>query len=126
MTSQPMTCTEFQDALGAYLEGDLDPATEAAAERHRASCAHCAALASDLERIAADAAALPTLSAGRDLWVGIAERISTPVVELTGRGGVPTGLLRVAPRRWRNWPLAAAAAALVAVTAGLTYQVTAR
>ena len=80
----PMTCTEFEDNLGTYLEGDLDASTRAAAERHRAGCAHCAGLVADLERITTEAASLPTLAPSRDLWAGIARLIAAPVVGLGG------------------------------------------
>ena len=122
--TSPMTCTEFEDLLGEYLEGDLDAGTRAAAERHRASCAHCAGLVADLERIATEAAHLPTLRPSRDLWAGIAERIEAPIVGLTGSR--PAGATPLAPRhRWFSWPMAAAAAVLMAVTAGVTHQMTA-
>jgi hypothetical protein len=116
-----MTCTDFEDNLSAYLEGDLDAATRVAAERHRAGCSHCAGLVADLERIATEARGLPVLRPSRDLWGGIEERIGTPVVSI-GRTTTPARR-----RAWSRWPsLAAAAAALVAVTAGVTYEVATR
>lgn len=125
MTTDPMTCTELETQLSDYLEGDLDAATREAAERHLAGCPHCAALVTDLRRLVTDAAALPVLRPSRDLWAGIGERIDTPVITLADARSQPHG--RAArPRRSSAWPRAAAAAALVAVTVGITQELTTR
>ena len=80
---------------------------------------------------------LPPLRPDRDLWAGIAERIEAPVVSLPCADGDPQSTIvplhattRTVGRRdarevghssfSRRW-LGAAAAALVAVTAGVTY-----
>ncbi|CAA9300972.1 MAG: hypothetical protein AVDCRST_MAG11-823, partial [uncultured Gemmatimonadaceae bacterium] len=107
MTPDPMTCTDLEQQLGAYLEGDLDDAAHAAFERHLAACAHCTALVADLERIATDAVALPRVAPARDLWAGIDARIAPPVLRLDDHRA-PPGAPRT--RRWTaGWPLAAAA-----------------
>ena len=125
MTPDPMTCTDLEQQLGAYLDGDLDDAGRAAVERHLAGCPHCATLVADLERIATDAAALPSVAPGRDLWAGIDARIAPPVLGLDGRRARPDAARH--RRRWTaGWPLAAAAAALVAITAGVTREATLR
>lgn len=120
MTSDPMTCSEAADQLGAYLEGDLPATARDAVEQHLATCPTCTALVADLERLAADAAALPPLPVDRDLWAGISRRIEAPTTALDGQRG------RRAPRPVSRpaWHLAAAAAALAAVTAGVTHQLT--
>ena len=69
------------------------------------------------------AAQLPVLRPSRDLWDGIAARIETPTIAL------PTAPAAVvAPRRAWLAPsrLVAAAALLMAVTAGVTWQVATR
>ena len=116
--SQTMTCTEYEALLGRDLEEELSLDERAHADAHLASCPRCAALRADLLEIAAKAAALPVESPARDLWDGIAARIEAPVIALG-----TTGEHRV-PRRPRFLRYAAAAAALVAVTAGTTYVLT--
>src|SRR5690606_31241819 len=90
---------------------------------HREACATCAAVWADLERISAEAAALPVLSPSRDLWAGIEARLderapSAPAVST----------LDLARRRriWRVARLATAASLLIAATAAVTWQVAAR
>jgi anti-sigma factor RsiW len=117
-----MTCTVFDEKLADYLEGDLGTAERQAVEAHIASCVRCTALVRDLEQIRANAGDLGELSPSRDLWAGIAERIEAPVVPLGPR---VTPNVHVAPRRGlERLRLAAIAAALVAVTAGVTYTLT--
>lgn len=132
-------CARLDAWLMDYLEGDLPPAERAEAEAHLAGCARCAALVADLRAVATEAAALPGLRPTRDLWAGIAERIEAPVVSLGGRGdghpSAPAVHVRPAARRaepcgsratvavTRRW-LAAAAALLVATTAGATWLAT--
>lgn len=118
MTYDKHECDLMCERLAAYLEGDLAPEDRAAADAHLASCAACRAVLAELRTIAAQAAALPPLSPTRDLWAGIESRIGTRVTPL----GAPSA--RRATRR--PWPLAIAAAALIALTAGTTYLLTAR
>jgi hypothetical protein len=122
----PLTCDGFADALSDYLERDDTPRVRAAVEAHATSCAACGALLADVQQLRIDASGLPTLTPSRDLWAGVAERIATPVVALeTVRGA---GLVRGAQSDVRatgrvpSWMRpAAAAAALVVMTAGVTY-----
>jgi hypothetical protein len=113
----PLTCDGFANALADYLERDDSPRIRGAVETHAASCADCGALLADLQQLRVDASGLPTLTPSRDLWAGVAERIATPVIEI-GRRAEGGG------RRARivSWMRpAAAAAALVVLTAGVTY-----
>ena len=116
-----LNCAAFDDQLADYLEDDLGTADRRAAQAHVASCARCTALVRDLERIRSDAGDLPELSPARDLWAGIADRIEAPVVPLAPRTAPNVGVRRRGMERFR---LAAVAAALVAVTAGVTYTLT--
>ena len=118
-----MHCTAFDERLADYLEGDLGPAERQAVQAHMASCVRCTALVRDLERIRIDAGELGELSPSRDLWAGIADRIETPVVPLAARVA-PNAVVR--PRGMERLRLAAVAAALVVVTAGVTYVLTVR
>jgi hypothetical protein len=120
MTMHAMDCTTFDDQLADYLEGDLASADRRQAEAHLATCVRCTALVRDLERIRADASELPELTPSADLWSGIARRIDAPVVPLVPRS-TPNVTTR---RRFERLRTAAIAAALVAVTASVTYTLT--
>jgi hypothetical protein len=120
MTYDKHDCDLMCERLAAYLEGDLSPAEQARADQHLTECAACAESLVELRAIASEATQLPLLTPSRDLWAGIESRISTRVTRLdTARTAV-----RRAPRR--PWQLAIAAGALVAVSAGTTYLITAR
>src|SRR5689334_15516169 len=123
MTMHDMDCAAFDNRLADYLEGDLSPAERRAVEAHIASCVRCTALVRDLEQIRAGATELPELTPSRDLWGEIAQRIETPVVPLVAR---PMPNVSVRRRSFDRFKTAAIAAALVAITAGVTYQMTAR
>ncbi len=115
MTYDKHECDMMCERLAAYLEGDLAPAEQAAAELHLAECAACAEVLAELRPIASEAATMPLLTPSRDLWSGIESRISTPVT-LLGSSSAPVPR---APRR--QWQFAIAAAALLAASAGTTY-----
>ena len=135
MTTSLTSCAEFQAMLPDYLEAAaLGASQRAAADAHLARCAECGALVNDLRTIMRDARDLPMLTPDRDLWDGIQNRIEAPVLaiaprSLDGFAPVPERPL-VAPAAagarapWRR--LAIAASLLVAVTAGVTYTLTAR
>jgi len=114
-----LDCDGFAAALADYLEGDAPEGLRAAVEAHASSCPACSALLSDLTTITADASALPLLTPSRDLWSGIAARIDAPVISLD-----TTRATRDIPRRPQWLRPAIAAAALVVVTAGITYKLT--
>jgi hypothetical protein len=115
---QMMTCAKVDAALLEYLEETLDGGTRAAVDEHVAGCLRCSAILRDIGAIRVQAAQLPELAPSRDLWAGISARIEPTVL--------PLGRSRQEPRR--SWiPLAAAAAAaLVIGTAGITYVATSR
>lgn len=113
-----MTCERFEAILPDYFEGDLSDEAKAAADVHARSCASCAKTVAEVRRIASDASALPAMRPVRDLWPGIEQRISAPVFPLAEPA-------RRANRFASRW-IAAAAAALIVTTAGITYLATAR
>ena len=111
-----MTCEQLDERLADWLEREVDADTDAALTRHAAGCARCGALVNDLRSIRRAAAALPVLAPSRDLWPEIEARIEAPVITLPSRAARRTSR--------STWWMGAAAAGLVAVTAGVTYLVT--
>jgi hypothetical protein len=112
-------CADVDGMLLDYLEETLDSTSRAGVDQHVASCVRCTAIMRDIGSIRTEASRLPDLAPSRDLWQGISERIAPTVLPLS----VPAR--PSAPRRWV--PLAAAAAAaLVIGTAGVTYLATSR
>ena len=122
MSMHDLNCTRLDEKLADYLEGDLAAGERVALEAHIASCVRCTALVRDLQNIRSEAGDLAELTPSRDLWSGIAERIETPVVPLTVRAATTPNVER--RRGSDRLRLAAVAAALVAVTAGVTYTLT--
>jgi anti-sigma factor RsiW len=121
MTMHAMDCAALDERLADYLEGDLDAAARREVEAHVASCVRCTALVRDLEHIRASASELPELTPSADLWGGIARRIDAPVLPLTPRSAPNVA---AGHRNFDRLRRAAIAAALVAVTAGVTYTLT--
>ena len=92
------------DQLSDYLDGELTADEAAALEAHLRECTACNAVLNDLKRIVAQAQHLEPRPPQADLWAGIERRIE-----------------RVTPPRRVSFTLpqlAAAAALLVAVSAG--------
>lgn len=105
-----MKCQEMDERLDDYVDGALDAAAAAEVERHLASCAACRAAEQATRRLLAHAAALPrSVAPPRDLWPGIERTI--------GRRGLADVLA------WRQpWLLAAAAAVVAALAAGVAWR----
>jgi len=104
--ARSLTCVGVEDRLDAYLNASLGLGERAAVERHLAQCASCRGEVAFLRTLLGDTRALPrSLDPERDLWPEIAERLD----EAEGRGS----------RHWHWTPLAAAAVALVALSAAL-------
>jgi hypothetical protein len=111
-----ITCEQLEERLADWLEQDIDTDLRVALERHAASCATCSALIADLAAIRRQAASMPELVPSRDLWPEIEARIQAPVINLAHK--------HAARSTQRAWWLGAAAAGLVAATAGVTYFLT--
>jgi hypothetical protein len=115
-----ITCAQVDERLAEWMEDELNARERVTLEQHIAGCVRCAMLVRDLEGIRRDTAALPVLVPSRDLWPEIEARIQAPVISLEQAR-------TTAPRRSRNvWWMGAAAAALVAVTAGITHYLSSR
>lgn len=97
-----MNCHESIDRLDEYLDGRLDAAAAEAIRDHLSGCQSCADELEGLRDLRERVAALPhSLEPARDLWPGIADRLSA--------GHVARG-------RFGRRALLAAAAAMVVVT----------
>lgn len=118
MISPPMTCDRLDELLPDLLESALGADDTVAVRAHAVACERCAALIEDLTALRDETASLPALQPSHDLWPAIAERIAAPVVALSPSAST------MGSRRWSATRIAAAAAALVAVTAGVTYKAT--
>lgn len=114
-----LDCDGFADALTDYLEGDASDGVRLGVDAHASSCAACRQLLADLNSMRVEAAALPQLTPSRDLWSGIAERIDARVIPMEA----PLMARGVMARRTWLRP-AAAVAALVVLTAGVTHYLT--
>ena len=90
-----MNCTETQEVIHAYLDGELDPAHNLAVEQHLQECAACA-------RSYRGQQSLRTVMAGRSLYFDAPKGLEKRL-----RSAVRQASKAVAPRwRWRwewNW-----------------------
>jgi anti-sigma factor RsiW len=109
----------LKEELSAYLDGELHGDALRAVESHLAECAECRGTLEGLRGLVRRAQALDDRPPERDLWAGIASRIG----EVAATDVVP-----LAPRRRRfsfSVPqLAAAAVALMAISAGTAAMLT--
>jgi anti-sigma factor RsiW len=109
----------LDNELSAYLDGELAGAERQRVDAHLALCPECRRTLEDLRRLVHRASTLDDRPPERDLWPGIADRIGAQ----RAPGAVP-----LAPRRRRilvSVPqLAAAAVALMVVSAGATVLLT--
>lgn len=119
MTHPMITCDDAQLLVSDRLDGTLSDTQRAQLDAHLAGCVACREVSRDLEQIHAEAASLPTLTPSHDLWRSIEARIEAPVVSLESHRRSPMA-------RWSSRQLAAAAAVLMAVTAGGTWFVAVR
>src|SRR5262245_42119609 len=96
-----MSCGLEKDRLSGYYDGELDAAERAEVERHIASCSECLRELNELKVAVTDLRSLDRVPAPPAVRLGIARAAAAPVV------------------RWQRWfqaGVAAAAAALFAVS----------
>jgi hypothetical protein len=115
MSEKLLTCTECDELLLDYFEGDLDDARRGDVEAHASSCIRCQGLIRDVDEIRDAAANMPELAPSRDLWSGIESRIQPQVVPLVQRRQA----IHLSHRL-----TGIAAAALVVISSSITYVVT--
>lgn len=113
----------WEDRLSEYLDGQLDERDRAECEVHLADCPDCAEAAQGLRAVVAQASLLPPVPPSRDLWPEIEGRLEP-------RTRAESTDIVLARRVWRaRWTLsvpqlAAAAIALVVLTAGAMWMLT--
>jgi anti-sigma factor RsiW len=101
-----MKCIEFIDLVDDYLDGRLDEIEAGKLRKHVEVCSSCAKELESIRELRERAAALPrSLEPPRDLWPGIAARISGA---------------RVARGRFGRRALLAAAATVVVISSVVT------
>jgi hypothetical protein len=110
-----MTCEQVVERLDEYVDGELPAATAEQLAQHLQTCQSCREEERALRQLVARAAGLPReIQPAKDLWAGIAERLEGhKVVEFPRRR-------LSSPRPRESVVLAAAAAALVAVSSAVT------
>jgi putative zinc finger protein len=117
---------EWTDKLSDYLDGELPAGERAAVESHLAGCAECARVLADLKRVVARAQGLEARPPQSDLWNAIAAEIDPRQAGNAVNPGNLGNLVPFGARRRVTFTLpqlAAAAVLLIAVSAGLAWQV---
>jgi anti-sigma factor RsiW len=115
----------WSDRLSDYLDGELSAGERQELEVHLAECEECAATLEQLRRVAERAKALEDEPPARDLWSGIAERISATPEEdkLADLEAHRRGRLRQRRLTFSLPQLAAASIALMVLSAGTAWMV---
>lgn len=116
-SSHSAMCEKFEASVSDCLESALPELEQRAMDAHVLHCASCAALLVELRGLVNEAGMLPILSASRDLWPGIAQRIDAAVTSINSAHTVHAR----PPRRISVQTFGIAAAALVMVSSGATY-----
>lgn len=81
-----MRCRGFHRLLSSYLDGELKPAQDAAAQAHLRGCAKCRGAVNDLRVLASEAEKLASATLTSDLWPAIERRIlAQPAVSAAKR-----------------------------------------
>jgi len=108
-----MSCRLVRRHLGAFVDGEIDPATQIEFERHLEACPGCQehlAFERSLRQQTRDA--LRAIPAPDHLWGRTLHRLD----EIDEARSEHRSLVEVRPMRWRQtWPIAAAAAAVLII-----------
>ena len=114
-----MTTDSFTDRLSEYLDGELSPPDRATVEAHLTQCSECRSTLEDLRGVVSQAALLQDTGPARELWSGIAARITPggrPRARVSAfRRAITSGLSFTLPQ------LAAAGLALMVLSGGLVW-----
>ena len=107
-----MECQEVRGQLSELVDGELSPDRQEAIRRHLASCAACAGLARDLDRLRTAARQLGPIDPPSHLWLEIAGqmRLEQPAP------AAPSAAQAASARRHPMWQWVGLAAALVLIT----------
>jgi len=108
-----MSCRLVRRHLGAFVDGELDPATQIEFERHLEACPGCQehlALERSLRQQTREA--VGGIRAPEHLWSRALQRFD----QIDATRAEHTSLIELRPMRWRQaWPIAAAAAAVLII-----------
>ena len=108
-----MSCKLVRRHLGAFVDGEIDPATQIEFERHLEACPGCQehlAFESSLRQQTRDS--IGGIHAPEHLWGRAIHRLD----EIDEARAEHTSLIQVRPMRWRqSWPIAAAASAILII-----------
>lgn len=108
-----MSCRLVRRHLGAFVDGELDPATQIEFERHLDACPGCQehfAFEESFRKQTRDS--IDGVQAPEHLWNRALHRLD----EIDESRAAPTSLIELRPARWRHiWPIAAAAAAVLII-----------
>ena len=108
-----MSCKLVRRHLGAFVDRELDPATQIEFERHLEACPGCQehfAFEDSLRQQTRDS--IGGVRAPEHLWGRAVHRLD----EVDEARAEHTSLIQVRPMRWRQtWPIAAAAAAILII-----------
>jgi hypothetical protein len=77
-----MMMDTWTDRLSEYIDGELSPEQTSALEAHLLGCVQCQRVLQDLSAVVSCAAQLPDSAPEKDLWAGIAQQISKPLVDV--------------------------------------------
>ncbi len=112
-----MSCSDYSEAIAAFVDGRLDPAAQRELERHVEGCAACRALVADLKSIQAAAFTLDRLELPGHILPNLRSRLAEePLPSRSRLIAFPRS--RAAMAAWMS-----AAAALLVVTAAGLYSV---
>jgi anti-sigma factor RsiW len=111
-------CNTCSTRLDAYLDGQLAAVEREEIDAHLAGCPGCRAEAAAIRSLLTEARALPrSVMPERELWTGIAARLSVSNVDVPRSHALDAGLR--ASTRLPGWGRLAAAIALMLLGAGL-------
>lgn len=74
-----MNCSEVQQRLSAYFDGELSPDWESRVATHLDECSECSAQLADFDRLANLAAKLSTLEPSPQVWAAVERNMDRPV-----------------------------------------------
>jgi len=83
-----MRCVDVKESLSAYLDRELEPASERGVREHLGSCLKCREYLADLQTIEAQLRALPQVGMGPEFAEAVTIRVCK---DFLARDGSPVG-----------------------------------